>query len=112
MILMSGYIIPINQIYVLFEDNFKFSLTCCLYFFCKIVTFYFRDVINQFPDILQEAVNTSGSNNFVLLIDGLDHLEIGDQMLDWLPLNLPHVIIQNFILFIIQFAMKYSSIIS
>lgn len=28
------------------------------------------------------------------MIDGLDHLEIGDQMLDWLPLNLPNVIMQ------------------
>ncbi|GIY87685.1 hypothetical protein CDAR_118681 [Caerostris darwini] len=47
------------------------------------------DVINHFPDILQEAVNSSGNANFVLVIDGLDHLSANDQLLDWLPLNLP-----------------------
>ncbi|GFY54195.1 telomerase protein component 1 [Trichonephila inaurata madagascariensis] len=47
------------------------------------------DVMNQFPDILQEAVSSSGNSDFVLVIDGLDHLPTDDQMLDWLPLNLP-----------------------
>ncbi|GFS98071.1 telomerase protein component 1 [Nephila pilipes] len=47
------------------------------------------DVMNQFPDILQEAVSSSGNSEFALVIDGLDHLPIDDQVLDWLPLNLP-----------------------
>lgn len=48
-----------------------------------------RDVMNQFPDILQEAVSSSANSDFALVIDGLDHLPFDDQMLDWLPLNLP-----------------------
>ncbi|GBL79064.1 Telomerase protein component 1 [Araneus ventricosus] len=45
--------------------------------------------MNHFPDILQEAVNSTGNADFVLVIDGLDHLSADDQLLDWLPLNLP-----------------------
>ncbi|KAF8790953.1 Telomerase protein component 1 like protein [Argiope bruennichi] len=47
------------------------------------------DVRNHFPDILQEAVNSTGNSDFVLVIDGLDHLSADDQLLDWLPINLP-----------------------
>ncbi|KAG8194867.1 hypothetical protein JTE90_029160 [Oedothorax gibbosus] len=70
-----------------------------LQFICESIARYYpvssmfpkmtKDIINQFPDILQEALNSSGGSNFILLIDGLDHLKIEDQMLDWLPLNLP-----------------------
>ncbi|XP_054722167.1 telomerase protein component 1-like [Uloborus diversus] len=47
------------------------------------------DIINQFPDILNEAVSSTGCKNLILLIDGLDHLELESQRLDWLPLSLP-----------------------
>ncbi|XP_035227346.1 telomerase protein component 1-like, partial [Stegodyphus dumicola] len=48
-----------------------------------------EDIINQFPDVLIEAAKSSGGRPLLLLIDGLDHLEPDDQMLDWLPFCLP-----------------------
>ncbi|XP_021002765.2 telomerase protein component 1 isoform X3 [Parasteatoda tepidariorum] len=45
------------------------------------------DVKNNFPEILQQAVDSG--RDFILLLDGIDYLDSDGQLLDWLPLHLP-----------------------